>query len=454
MTGSGIRQLAMGVGTALVLAGCGAAPTGSGGDPAAAALGSAEVSTTSLDAPTGAVAAGDVSAADAALLDAAAVADPLGSALVDPTVAEPAKPARKGLFGFLKAKPKQPTAGEDVTLVSPDPTAPDAGTPDIAAVAGAALADASADAPADALAGDATLADPASAAIATDAAPVKERKGLFGFLRAKPADGSTTTKATPTRASVRMVDRDVEAPDVFSVTDSGLWDGRPSLGGVWVAYSEVTDPERVIIRNTDTGAFVIGALFRRERENPGPRLQVSSDAADALGMLAGSPAKLNVTALRREEVADPADAEALLGTSDAIAATTLDPIAAAAAAAIDAADPATGQPAPRPETEAATDGLATAAPAAEPAAKPATQPTSSGGKSFLQVGIFSVEGNANGTAKQLQSAGLSAKVIKESSQGKTYWRVIAGPASSSADRDALLAKAKGLGFADAYFVSG
>ena len=423
----------MGFGAALVLAGCEAAPTGTGGDPAAAALDSAAVSTTSLDAP-----AGDVSAADAAVPDAAAAADPLSSALVDPTVAEPAKPVRKGLFGFLKAKP-EPSAGDDVTLVSPDPATADpalSGETDIAAVAGAALADAPAD--------DAAMAD---------AAPVKERKGLFGFLRAKPVDGTApAAAATPTRTSVRMVDRDVEAPDVFSVTDAGLWDGRPSLGGVWVAYSEVTDPERVIIRNTDTGAFVIGALFRRERENPGPRLQVSSDAADALGMLAGAPAKLNVTALRREEVVDPADAEALLGASQPIAESTVDPIAATAAAAIDAADPAAQQPASRPVAQTATagDGISASVPAAEPAAKPAA----SGGKNFLQVGIFSVEGNANGTAQQLQSAGLAASVIKESSQGKTYWRVIAGPAASSAERDALLAKAKGLGFGDAYFVSG
>ena len=37
--------------------------------------------------------------------------------------------------------------------------------------------------------------------------------------------------------------------------------------------------------------------------------QVSSDAAEALGLLAGQPVELNVTALRREEVAEtPADA--------------------------------------------------------------------------------------------------------------------------------------------------
>ena len=440
----------MGIGTAVVLAGCGAAPTGSGGDPAAAALGSAEVSTTSLDAPAGG--------------DAGAATDPLATAALDPTtpgLSEPEllAPERKGLFGFLKPKPKQPPAGDDVTLVPPDPVAGDIGA--LPAPGAAALADAPAGestaidpAMADPAMADPAMADPAMAdATATEAAPVRQRKGLFGFLRAKPAgDGATTTAATPTRPSVRMVDRDVEAPDVFQVSDSGLWDGRPSLGGVWVAYSEVTDPERVIIRNTDTGAFVIGALFRRERENPGPRLQVSSDAADALGMLAGSPARLNVTALRREEAVDPANAEALLGTGETNAATTVDPVAASAAAAIDAAEPSARQPAPRPASDAAAagDALSAAAATAQPAAKPAA----SSGKSFLQVGIFSVEDNAIGTAKQLQSAGLTARVIKESSQGKTYWRVIAGPASSSADRDALLAKARGLGFGDAYFVSG
>ena len=119
------------------------------------------------------------------------------------------------------------------------------------------------------------------------------------------AQTGTDTGAEVTR-SVQLVERDVEAPEVFQVTENGLWDGRPSLGGVWVAHPDVTDPERVIIRNRDNGKFVIGALFRRERENPGPRLQVSSDAAEALGVLAGAPTELNVTALRREEAPEAA----------------------------------------------------------------------------------------------------------------------------------------------------
>tara|TARA_B110000908_G_scaffold167933_1_gene221808 strand:+ start:234 stop:746 length:513 start_codon:yes stop_codon:yes gene_type:complete len=53
-----------------------------------------------------------------------------------------------------------------------------------------------------------------------------------------------------------LIERDIEAPEIFSVTDGGLWDGRPSLGGVWVAHPDVTDPERVIIRNKSNGKFV------------------------------------------------------------------------------------------------------------------------------------------------------------------------------------------------------
>ncbi|WP_342768115.1 SPOR domain-containing protein [Jannaschia seohaensis] len=103
-----------------------------------------------------------------------------------------------------------------------------------------------------------------------------------------------------------MVERDVEAPEVFQTTDLALWDGRPSLGGVWVASPDVREPERVIIRNQETGEFVVGALFKRERLGPGPRLQLSSDAAAALGALAGAPVMLEVVALRREEAPEPA----------------------------------------------------------------------------------------------------------------------------------------------------
>lgn len=243
-------------------------------------------------------------------------------------------------------------------------------------------------------------------------------------------DKSDSTVASET--SVRLVDRDVEAPQVFQVSDDALWDGRPSLGGVWVASPDAQDPERVILRNPSNGKFVIGALFRRERINPGPALQISSDAAAALGILAYSPTKINVTALRREEAAaeTPDAARPILDANEAVKTTSLDPVATASAA-LDNAE----RPAPKAQ-------------APKPAAKPAAAKASSG--SLIQIGIFSVEANANRASSTLTKAGIAATVAKGSSQGKDFWRVTA---TATTARDATLTKVKGLGFTDAYFLS-
>lgn len=271
--------------------------------------------------------------------------------------------------------------------------------------------------------------------------------GQFNLLQGQGASDASGGS----NRSVRLVERDVEAPEVFQVTEAGLWDGRPSLGGVWVAHPDVTEPERVIIRNTANGNFVIGALFRRDVNTPGPRVQVSSDAAATLSMLAGQPVQLNVTALRREEVpqaapaedaaeemADQATTEALPAPG-AITETRLDPIASAAAA-IEA---------PRPGATAPT---ATPAPAPTPAAAPAPI-TSRVDRPFLQIGIFSVEANANRAATAMRNAGMTPEVKQQSTQGKTFWRVLVGPAASVAERNTLLDRVKQEGFTDAYAVT-
>ncbi len=95
----------------------------------------------------------------------------------------------------------------------------------------------------------------------------------------------------------------------------------------------------------------------------------------------------------------------------------------------------------------------TAAPteSAAPAAPP-KRPASSLEKPFIQIGLFSVEDNANRNGTALRNAGILPTIRKEESSGKTYWRVLAGPAPSSSERRALLAKVKKLGYSDAYFV--
>jgi len=269
------------------------------------------------------------------------------------------------------------------------------------------------------------------------------------FSLASPAGSEESASGTAAVAAAgggEVIERDVESPEVFEAAEAGLWDGRPSLGGVWVAHPDVSEPERVLIRNAATGSEVIGALFRRERANPGPRIQVSSDAAAELGMLAGQPVELAVVALRREviEVAPPAAApvDATAESLDAgeISTASLDPIAAAAAA-IDEAE------------AGAVTAVAATAPAAAPASEPAAAPATAIDQAYVQIGIFSVEANANNTAASLRNVGIVPTVLRQESRGKEFWRVIVGPATSTQERATLLRQVKDLGFADAYFVS-
>lgn len=289
-------------------------------------------------------------------------------------------------------------------------------------------------------------------ATATLLAGCEEGASPLGFLSGSGAQGDETAAPAARAATrTRLVERDVEAPQVFAAEEPGLWDGRPSLGGVWVAHPGAKDPERVIIRNPANGRFVIGALFRRERENPGPRLQVSSDAAAALGLVAGQPAALSVTALRREEVAEEApDASApILDTAELI---ETESIAAPAAPATPAAR-TPGTAAPAPTAAAPATAPAPATPAARPAAQATATAPATTGRNLLQIGIFSVEANANRAAEQVRGTGATVQVRREQTQGKDFWRVVAGPSTTAADRAALLQRVRALGYADAYFVS-
>jgi cell division septation protein DedD len=181
---------------------------------------------------------------------------------------------------------------------------------------------------------------------------------------------------------------------------------------------------------------VIGALFKREFEQAGPKFQISSDASEALGILAGQPVQLNVTALRKEEVPTVPVDQTSVDLNEALAPETLAPVAIdpieSAAAAIETASIT---PTPRP------------APAAAPAK------TSDLTKPFIQVGIFSVKANADRNANTLRDAGVTPTVKEQTSKGKTFWRVIVGPTQTSAERSKILATIKSVGFTDAYPVT-
>ncbi|WP_254698187.1 SPOR domain-containing protein [Sagittula sp. P11] len=279
-----------------------------------------------------------------------------------------------------------------------------------------------------------------------------------GFLKPK-GDGEQVSRAA---GGALATERDVEAPEIFSAKEAGLWDGRPSLGGVWVAHPDVEEPERAIIRNTANGKYVIGALFRKERSSPGPRIQVSSDAAAAIGMLAGAPANLDVVALRREEMAAPEEA---LGSPLAMAADgalpsapdvtegALDPVLDGASRALDPAAPSDDSimPVQTAALEPATTVVAQPAVAAAP--QPASASASKLARPYLQIGIFSVEENANNTATAMRQAGMLPTVKPGTMKGKPFWRVVVGPAQTEAEREQLLKTIKSSGFEDAYAVS-
>ena len=219
-------------------------------------------------------------------------------------------------------------------------------------------------------------------------------------------------------ATAEYTEKDVEAPDIFVAKEAGLWDGRPSLGGVWVAHPDVSAPERVMIRNRDNGKSVVGALFRREREIPGPRLQVSSDAARALEIEAGAPVDLNVVALRKERIPT---APPLAGNTEA-------------------------------ETKAGGAGIPTATATETPKTTMQSSPPRLE-KPYIQVGIFSQEENAERAAKQMRGAGMVPTIRTQEANAKPFWRVIVGPAGSADERKALQNRIRSEGFSDAYAVT-
>ena len=212
-------------------------------------------------------------------------------------------------------------------------------------------------------------------------------------------------------SSSKIVERDIEAPEIFQLTGAAVWDGRPSLGGIWVAHSSARSAEKVIIRNGQNGKFAIGALFRRAAVKVGPRIQMSADAAQALGAVAGQPINLDITALRPHQTSTSAKKGQSSGQDVAV----------------------------KPSPDADKSQL--------------SKVKTNLAKPFIQIGIFNVQQNAKNTATSMRQLGIIPLVKEQSKDGKPFWRVLVGPASSSIESANLLEKVKSVGFEDAYAVT-
>lgn len=93
---------------------------------------------------------------------------------------------------------------------------------------------------------------------------------------------------------------DVKQPDVFQATDVAMWDGRPALGDIWVSVPDALQPERVLIRNEETGAEIKGAMFVRDSSSGKAPIRLSPGAAKALGVAPRELARISVTAIRKQ----------------------------------------------------------------------------------------------------------------------------------------------------------
>ena len=190
-----------------------------------------------------------------------------------------------------------------------------------------------------------------------------------------------------------------EKPAILDISTSVIWDGEQTLGGNWISHPNVDSPERVLIKNNSNGKSIVGAIFQQTKKmKTGPAV-ISSDAAKALNIAQNDQTKVQIIAVRAAErtLITPTIAEPNKSGSASI------------------------------ETKLS--------------------------KPFIQVGIFGVENNANKTKDQMLQLDLPVNILDFQIKGKPYWRVVAGPASSSDNRRSMLKTIKSAGFTDAYFIS-
>lgn len=266
----------------------------------------------------------------------------------------------------------------------------------------------------------------------------------FEFPKPKAETDESADQISVDGKKINLEERDVEAPDVFQKTGKALWDGRPSLGGVWVAHPDAKKPERVLIRNNDNNKTVVGALFNKESSLPGPALQLSSDAAVSLGVQAGSTTNISVVALRRETIEIPDEKPEMAKPQD-LEEVKSSKLAEIPAPKVVATEKAVAKTAPKEEVVATT-------PKPRPLAKPKVK--SKLRSPYVQVGSFSVEANAKATVKKIENFNVPAQAIKSTKNGKNLWRVIAGPAQTAEQQKQILEKMQSLGFKDAILVKG
>lgn len=135
---------------------------------------------------------------------------------------------------------------------------------------------------------------------------------------AAPPDEGAPAAAAGTRVAAPPGPSLVPAPELFAAEAWASWDGMQTLGGIWVALPEIDRARRVRLTNVETGTMVDGALIRRDPGQPGPRLLISSEAANALGIRPNNAVGMQIVALVHQAAAPHApEGEAVAAGDDA-----------------------------------------------------------------------------------------------------------------------------------------
>ena len=190
-----------------------------------------------------------------------------------------------------------------------------------------------------------------------------------------------------------------EKPEILDISAVVVWDGNQTLGGNWISHPDVASPERVLIKNISNEKSIFGAVFQQTKKMKTGSALLSSDAAKALDIAQNEQTKVQIVAVRVSESTAP--------------------------------------------IKIIAEPITTSNASLE------TKPS----KPFIQVGIFGVQNNANKTKDQMLKLNLPVNIFDFQIKGKPYWRVVAGPASTSGDRKNMLKLIKSAGFSDAYYVS-
>ena len=190
-----------------------------------------------------------------------------------------------------------------------------------------------------------------------------------------------------------------EKPEILDISAAVIWDGKQTLGGNWISHPGVDSPERVLIKNISNGKSVVGAIFQQTKKMKSEPALISSDAAKALDIAQNEQTKVQIVAIR---VPDSTAPTKIIAKTKIEKSTSL-------------------------ETKLS--------------------------KPFIQVGIFGVQDNAKKTKDKMSKLNLPVNILDFQIKGKPYWRVVAGPASTSDSRKNMLKDIKSAGFTDAYYVS-